>query len=106
MVAEACRTIPKLYILEEAPLEENIWKLDACVRDASTEMTKLQFELNLKIRKLKFRVQASTPPEVKEQREETFKDAVIVVDAVVMEWTVLFEQSLEVFMSLQEDPNL
>lgn len=38
-VAEACGTMPKLHILEEAPLEAKIRKLATSVRDAKTEVT-------------------------------------------------------------------
>lgn len=66
VVATACRTILELHIPEEAPVEANIQKLDAGVRDSKTEMAKAQFELNLKIIDLELKTQPSTPPEVKE----------------------------------------
>lgn len=89
-----------------ALVNARIWKLTAGVHDARTELAKVQFELNLKITELDLRAQPLTPPEVKEQREATIKNVVTTVDAAVNYCTALFEQLLEVFSSLQEDPNL
>ena len=106
MVAEACRTVPELHIPEETLLEAKIRKLAACVHDAKTEMTKAQFELNLKITELELNAQPSTPPEVREQCEAAVKDAAATVDAAVEDCTTLSEQSMEVVTTLQKDPNM
>lgn len=66
VVAEACRTILELHILEEAPFQAKIQKLAIGLRDTRIEMAKVQFELNLKIGEIELRAQPSTPPEVKE----------------------------------------
>lgn len=66
MVAKACRTVLELHIPEEVPVEAKIQKLVAGVCDVQNEMSKIQFELNLKIIELEFRAQPSTPPEVRE----------------------------------------
>lgn len=48
-------------------------------------MSKVQFELNLKITKLELKSQPLTPPEVREQHEAAIKDAVATVDAMVVD---------------------
>jgi len=63
MVSEACRTVPKLNIPEDALVHARIWKLIVGVCEAQTKLSKVQFELNLKITKLELRAQPSTPPE-------------------------------------------
>ena len=70
VVVEACRTVTELNIREDAPVDARIRKLAAGVRDARTELAKVQFELNLKITQLELRAQPSTPSEVREQRED------------------------------------
>lgn len=60
----------------------------------------------MKVTELELKSQPSTPPEVREQREAAVKDGVAMVDVVVGDCTVLFEQTMEVVMTLQEDPNL
>lgn len=84
-----CRTILELHIHEGAPMEANIWKLVAGVRDAQIEIAKVQFELNLKITEIKLRAQPSTPPEVREQCEVAVKNAVAAVDTTVEDFIVL-----------------
>lgn len=49
MIAKACRTMPELNILEEAPLEAKIQKLAAGICDSKVEVASVQFELNMKI---------------------------------------------------------
>lgn len=77
-------------------MEAKIKKLVASVRDTKTEVAKVQFELNLKITEFELKSQPSTPPEVREQHKAAVKDGVTAVDAVVVDCTVLFEQSMEV----------
>ena len=74
--------------------------------NARTVLDKVQFELNLKITDLELKPQPSTPLEAREQCEAVVKDVVIVVDAIMVDYTALFEQSMEVVTNLQEDPNL
>jgi len=106
VVTETCRTIPELHIPEEAPLEAKIRSLAAGVCNAKKKVAKVQFKLDLKIIELELKSSPSTSPEVREQREATVKDGVATMDAAVVDCTALFEQSMEVVMTLQEDPNL
>jgi len=106
VVPEACRSVPELGIPEDEPMDVRIRKLTAGVHEARTELEKVQFELNLKIVELELKAQPSTLPEVREQRDTTVKDIVVVVDSAVKDCTALFEQSLEVVTILQEDPNV
>lgn len=46
---KACRTVPKLHIPKEAPLEVKIKKLVAGVHDAKALVARVQFMLNMKI---------------------------------------------------------
>jgi len=48
MVAKECKMVPKLHILEEAPLEAKIRKLVVSVRYTKAEVARVQFELNMK----------------------------------------------------------
>jgi len=91
VVGEACRTISELHILEEVSLEANIRELAPGVHDAKIEMTKVQFELNLKIIDLELKPQPSTPLEAREKCEVVVKDVVVVVDAIMVDYTTLFE---------------
>lgn len=106
MVVEACKIVPELHILEEAPLGAKIKKLVVSVYDAKTEVAKVQFALNLKITELELKLQPSTSLEVREHREAIVKDGVAAVDATVVDCTALFDQSMEVVTTMQEDPNL
>lgn len=76
------------------------------MRDAKTQMEKVQFELNLKIIDIELNSQPSTPLETKEQCEATVKDVVATIDVAVADCIVLFKQSMDVITTLQEDPNL
>ena len=100
MVFEACITIPKLHIPEEASMEANIKKLPVGVCDAKTEMAKVQFQLNLKFIELELKSQPSNPPEIREQCDAVVKDAVTTVDVAVAYCTMLFQQSMEVITNL------
>jgi len=91
VVAEACRTVTELDIPKDASVDVRIRKLTVGVREERTELSKLQFELNLKITELELRAQPSTPLEVKEQRTTAVKDAVAAVDVAVKDCTALFE---------------
>lgn len=62
--------------------------------------------MNLKIIELELKSQPSTLLEVREQREAAIKDGVATVDTAMVDFTVLFEQAMEVVMTLQEDPTL
>lgn len=55
VVAEACWSIPELGILDDEPIHVRIQKLATGVRDARTELEKVQFDLNLKIAELQLR---------------------------------------------------
>ena len=55
VVVEACKTVPELDIPKYAPLDVRIRKLAAGVHEARTKLTKVQFELNLKIAELELR---------------------------------------------------
>lgn len=106
VVAEACRTVSELHIPEEASVEAKIRKLAVGVCKAKTKLAKVQFELNLKITELQLKAQPSTPLKFREKREAAVKDAFATVDVSVTDCIALFEQSLEILTSLQEDPNL
>lgn len=47
VMEEACRMVPKLAIPEEEPIKVHICKLSIGVRDAHTELARVQMELNL-----------------------------------------------------------
>lgn len=96
-IAEACKTIPKLYIPKEESLEAKIRKFYASACDAKTEVEKVQFELNLRIIEIKLKSQPSTPTEVKEQQEAIVKDGVVAIDVVAADCTALYQKSMEVF---------
>lgn len=106
VVAKACRTISELHIPEDTMVNARIQKLTIGVCGARTELPKVQFELKFKITGPRLKAKPSTPPDVREQREASIKDAIATVDAIVKDYTTLFEQSLEVVTNLQEDPNL
>ena len=82
-------------------VELHVCKLSTGVRDAHTQLAKVQLELNLQIADLQLKTQPSTPPEVKEQRTTTVTEAIAAIDSVVVDYTQLFEQSFEVLTSLQ-----
>ena len=98
--------VPEFAIPEEEPVDVHIHKLAIGVHDTRTEMAQVQLELNLLIIELQLRAQASTPPEVKEQRVAAVIEAVTEVESAVPDCTHLFEQSFEVLIGLQEDPNI
>jgi len=81
-------------------LEAKIKKLVAGVHDAKIEVARFQFELNLKIIELEFKSHPMTPLEVREHREAIVKDGLATVDAAVVDYTTLFEQAMEVVMTL------
>lgn len=99
-MAEACRYVLELVVPDDEPVDVKIQKLASGLRDARTELTKVQFDLNLKISELQLKAHPSTPLEVIDQRETTVKDVVAVVNNVITECTVLFEQALEVVTNL------
>jgi len=74
-MAEACRTVPELGILEAEPIDVRVWKLAVVVRDAQTDLANVQLELNLNIAKLQLKAQPSTSPEIRELHETAVKDA-------------------------------
>lgn len=98
--------VPELAIPEEEPVEVHIHKLATGVRDARTEMGKVQLELNLHITTLLLKVQPSIPPEVKEQWVTVVIEAIAAIDSAVADCTQIFEQSFKALTSLQEDPNV
>lgn len=55
MATEAWRTVSKLHIPKEAPLEAKIRKLVVSIRDAKVEVVRVQFELNMKITELELK---------------------------------------------------
>jgi len=57
MMVEPYQIVLELHIPEEVPLEEKIIKLAASVRDAEPEVVRVEFELNLKIKKLELKPQ-------------------------------------------------
>lgn len=71
-------------------MEEKIRKLATGMRDAKTEVAKVQFLLNLKIIELELISHPSAPPKVREQCEAAMKNEVTIVDAVVVDYTILF----------------
>jgi len=81
-------------------------KLVAGVCDTHTKLEKVKLELNLKIIELQLKAQPSTPPEIKEQHESTVRYTITAVDSTIKDCTIVFEQSLEVVTSLQEDPTM
>lgn len=105
-VAEACRTVPELHTPKEASVEAKIRKLVVGVCDAKVEVARVQFDLNMKIIKLELKSQTSTPQKVRDQYNIIVKDGVAMVDVIVVDWTMLFEQTMEVVTTLQEDLNL
>jgi len=54
-VTEACKTVLKLHIPEEALLEAKIKNLATGMCNAKMEVAHIQFELNLKIRELELK---------------------------------------------------
>jgi len=54
----------------------------------------------MKITQLELKSQPLTPPKVREQRETTIKEGLATVDVAVSNCTSLFEQAMEVVMSL------
>lgn len=105
-VREACRMVPELAIPKEAEVDEQVYKLAIGVRDARTDLAKVQLELNLQIAGLQLKAQPSTPPEVKDQHATVVTEAIAVVDSAIADYTQLFEKLFEVLKSLQEDPNV
>jgi len=69
-------------------------------------MARVQLELNLHIEKFQLKAQPSTLPEVKEQRTTASTTTMVAVDSAGIDYMKLFEQSLEVLTTLQEDPNI
>lgn len=94
----------ELHIPEEALFEAKIQKISAGAHDAKGELARVQFELHMKIIELELKSQPLTPLELREQCKATVKEGIATVDAVVADYTMLFEQAMEVVMSLQEDP--
>lgn len=105
-VAKVCKIVLELQIPQEVPLEAKIRKLAAGVREAKTEVARVQFQLNLKFIELELKSQPLTLPKVREQCEAAVKDGVPIVDAMVMDCTTLFEQAMEEVTTLQEDLKL
>ncbi len=58
--------VPKLAIPEDAEVDEQVYKLAIGVRDARTELAKVQLELNLQIVELQLKAQPSNLTKVKE----------------------------------------
>jgi len=48
-VAKACKIVLELHIPEDTQLEAKIRKLATGIREAKTEVARVQFELNMKI---------------------------------------------------------
>ena len=83
--------VSELAILEEEPVKVHVRKLATGVRDARTEMARIQLEMNLQITELQLKAHPSTPQEVKEQRAIVVTEAIAVVDSAVAHCTQHFE---------------
>lgn len=103
---EGCQSIPQLAILADTPAEAHIHRLAAGVHKAQEEMKKVQLDLNLQIAKLRLKPQPSTLPKVREQRANTNTITLDEIGSGVRDCTRMFEESFEVLMNLQEDPNI
>jgi len=98
--------VPELAIPTDELVDACIHKLTRRVRDAHTELEKVQLGLNLQITEFQLRAQPSTPPEVKEKRATAIIEAIAVVESAVVDYTMLFEQSFEVLTNLRESPTV
>lgn len=104
-IAQAYSELPELKILEATSME-NIQKLTCVVKESKDVIAKFQFELQLQIPQLELKLQPMTPPKVREKRRATIKEGTETLEDAVKGCTEMFEQAMELWTSLQEDPNL
>ena len=64
------------------------------------------FELQQHISELQMKLQPTTPPEVREQHKVAIKADMTTLVIVVKDCNQLFEKTMEMWASLQEDPHL
>lgn len=106
MIDNACQCISELDILADIPVEAWIHRLATWVHEAREEMTKVQLELNLQITELRLKAQLSTASEVREQWASTIIMRLEEIRGAVRDSTSMLEESLEVLITSQEDPNI
>jgi len=69
-------------------------------------MTKVQLELNLQIIELWLKAQPSTPLEVREERSSAITSGMEQINNAVRDSTRMLEESFDVLINLQDDPNI
>lgn len=102
----SCSDLLELNILVETTSTEKIQKLATAVKESQDEIVRVRFEMQLQISELQLKLQPMTPPEVREQCEATIEEGMTMVEDVVKGCKELFEQAMELWTSLQEDPAL
>ena len=69
-------------------------------------MARVQLELNMKIMEMELKPHPSTSSDVQEQHDAFVKECIANVDVEVANCTTLFEQAMEVVMTLHKYPTL
>jgi len=81
-------------------------RLASTVRELNNKVSQVTFEFQMKISDLKFKLKPTTMQEVREQRGANIRESMTNLDAIVIGYTLIFEQVMELWTNLQEDPNL
>ena len=76
------------------------------MKELKEEISKVRFELQLQISELQLKLQPTTPPKVREQCEATIKANMNTLEDAIKGCSQLFEKTMEMWTSLQEDPHL
>jgi len=106
VIAQACSELLELQIPVDMAFYKKIQRIPTTVKESQTEIGKVRLELQLQISGLKLKLQPTTPPKVREQHEATIKEEIDTLDTAVKGCTQLFQQTMELWTSLQEDPTL
>lgn len=105
-LTQVCSELPELQIPAEATSTEKIHKLVAALKEPKEEIGKVWFELQLQILEFQMKLQQPTPPEVREQCKVAIKEDMTTMSATVKDYNHLFEQTMEMWASLQKDTHL
>lgn len=95
-----------LLIQMEVASKEKLHKLAATVKESKAEVERVKFEMQIQVPDLQMKLQPTTPPEVWEQHEVAIKADMEVLEVGVKDCSQIFDNTMEMWASLQEDPHV
>lgn len=93
-------------VYEEELVEDKVAKLDLAVKESNKKIADVYFEYEIKISVLQMKLQLAMPLEVHGQREIDLKIVVTSISETLVECGKLLDETLQIWTSLQEGPNV